>query len=360
MESLKENDFKIKTSNFTYITTSKKSENGLLINNALSRKSIELDLLIIRLLEFLNNYRTKNEILEFCKNDLNISKDNSEEIINYLLENRYLTREGDLMENRSNHWISCNWGSSLLYHQSTYDHPVLDYSTAEAYTRDQEAMKEYKETSNEPSIYKTFDDYIEEIKLPSPLNVDVPYEEVLVNGSNLHEEVNIDKLSTILFYTYGEISNIKFPVTQRLLRRTSPSGGARHPSECYLAIFDVEGLKPGLYHYSVKNHSLVLLKNKQLKSFCIEHCYGLRDYNNPRIVFFHTSIFERNWWRYREPKTYKVIYYDFGHILFNFRLITTALSLSTYTIGSGVNDSEIENLLNINGYKEGILYFTAI
>ncbi|WP_206781238.1 hypothetical protein, partial [Staphylococcus pseudintermedius] len=63
---------------------------------------------------------------------------------------------------------------------------------------------------------------------------------------------------------------------------------------------------------------------------------------------------------YREPKTYKVIYYDFGHILYNFKLITRLLGLASYTIGSGLNDDNVERLLDVDGYNEGIIYFTAI
>jgi hypothetical protein len=38
--------------------------------------------------------------------------------------------------------------------------------------------------------------------------------------------------------------------------KTSPSGGARHPIEAYVLVRRVTGIRPGVYHYSVKRHAL--------------------------------------------------------------------------------------------------------
>lgn len=361
MNDLLPNKELIKTSHFTYIYSSEKSQTAYLIANAVSKKSIEGDELIIKILDFLNDYRLIEEVYNYCIQELNVLKEDVNELLDYLKVNKFIVEQGDIKEEKAMRWIENNWGNSLLYHEFTYDYPVLDYSTAEAYIRDQDAMKEYKKIEEEPSIYKTFENYIKEIILPPPPPIDMSYEDSLVNISSCNNNINLYKLSSILYYTYGEVNKIKFPVTQPLLRRTSPSGGARHPSECYLVIFNIEGLEAGLYHYSVKNHSLIYLKKGDFREFCNKNCYGLVDYKeDPKVVFLHTSIFERNWWRYREPKTYKVIFYDFGHILYNFRIVTNSLELSTYTIGSGLNDSKIEEFLNIDGFIEGIIYYTAI
>ena len=40
------------------------------------------------------------------------------------------------------------------------------------------------------------------------------------------------------------------------LKRTSPSGGGLHPVEAYPLIRNVEGIKPGLYHYDARDHAL--------------------------------------------------------------------------------------------------------
>src|SRR3546814_17872499 len=37
-------------------------------------------------------------------------------------------------------------------------------------------------------------------------------------------------------------------------KRTSPSGGALHPTECWLIVQRVEGIAPGLYRYRLDGH----------------------------------------------------------------------------------------------------------
>ena len=41
-----------------------------------------------------------------------------------------------------------------------------------------------------------------------------------------------------------------------VVKRTSPSGGALHPTECYLIVQRVEGIAPGLYRYRIDGHAL--------------------------------------------------------------------------------------------------------
>src|SRR5690606_31898261 len=41
-----------------------------------------------------------------------------------------------------------------------------------------------------------------------------------------------------------------------VLKKTSPSGGALHPTEAYLFVQHVEGIEPGIYHYRPLEHAL--------------------------------------------------------------------------------------------------------
>ena len=42
--------------------------------------------------------------------------------------------------------------------------------------------------------------------------------------------------------------------------KTSPSGGARHAVEAYVAVRRVDGLTAGIYHYEAASHRLVRLR----------------------------------------------------------------------------------------------------
>ncbi|EMC0275757.1 SagB/ThcOx family dehydrogenase [Staphylococcus pseudintermedius] len=348
---------KYKISPLSYFTF---ESDGMELTNSKSKKTIRIDNKLLELILHMKEAKSYNEIEKFVCENLKIEKYNLEEFFNYLIKNKFLIKEGDKIEKYYELWKSYGWINSLIYHTYTYDYPVLDYSTPASYVRDQKTMKKFINQEDEPSIYKEVTG--EKVNLPKVrTHSSKNFYEIFDVEKQLNTELDLQLLSDILFYTYGQISSLKFPVTQKLIRRTSPSGGARHPSECYIAILNSGLLKKGIYHYSVKNHCLELIKEGDFKEYLYESCYGLNQFEKEaEIVFLHTSIFPRNWFRYREPKTYKVIYYDFGHILYNFKLITRLLGLASYTIGSGLNDDNVERLLDIDGYNEGIIYFTAI
>ena len=67
------------------------------------------------------------------------------------------------------------------------------------------------------------------------------------------EVVNLKQLSFLLWAIQG-VKGIRGKSYATL--RTVPSGGARHPFETYLLVRDVEGLKPGKYHYLPFEHQL--------------------------------------------------------------------------------------------------------
>ncbi|MBX9697461.1 MAG: SagB/ThcOx family dehydrogenase, partial [Alphaproteobacteria bacterium] len=74
----------------------------------------------------------------------------------------------------------------------------------------------------------------------------------------------LEELSTLLFASFGLIHGEWKELTSHGFeeigyRRSSPSGGALHPVEAYVFVFNIEGISPGVYHYNVKGHFLTRL-----------------------------------------------------------------------------------------------------
>ena len=72
--------------------------------------------------------------------------------------------------------------------------------------------------------------------------------------------VPLRKFAAILQGTWGQTGWVDGGMLGRLVVKTSPSAGARHPIECYVVVWRVEEIPPGLYHYSVKSGSLERLR----------------------------------------------------------------------------------------------------
>ncbi|MBI2641389.1 SagB/ThcOx family dehydrogenase [Candidatus Roizmanbacteria bacterium] len=59
--------------------------------------------------------------------------------------------------------------------------------------------------------------------------------------------MTFDQLSILLYYTAGLKDDKE--------RRFYPSAGARYPTEIYPIVFNVTGIKTGIYHYHVRERS---------------------------------------------------------------------------------------------------------
>jgi len=79
----------------------------------------------------------------------------------------------------------------------------------------------------------------------------------------------------------------------------------------------------------------------------------------PAAVVILTSVFERNMFRYREPRTFRTILLDIGHVVFTLELACAALGLQFYP-QHGVDDLAVERLLGLEGLDEGVMYAVAI
>jgi hypothetical protein len=106
--------------------------------------------------------------------------------------------------------------------------------------------------------------------LPNPLEYRAPlaagttFLDVLLRRRTFRsfapDPLDAGDLSALLFYVWGATSVQRNDFGDIFLRKTSPAGGSLHGTEVIL--MNVEGFEPGLYHYSVRRHGLVLLSRQ--------------------------------------------------------------------------------------------------
>ena len=68
--------------------------------------------------------------------------------------------------------------------------------------------------------------------------------------------LDLASLSTVLHLSAGVQQWARAEGEGRIALKTSPSGGARHPIEIYVAARNVRSLAPGFYHYAADDHTL--------------------------------------------------------------------------------------------------------
>ncbi len=328
----------------------------LVFENYITRRRFESTSSACMLLSYFNTWKTPSQVVRPLTG---YTRKSVLETIQRLLDHGLLIREGsdeDTLERKfRKDWL---WPlASRYYHFTT----KIDESYA---TPDQ--IRQYYEKNlkgrRQPPIYKSYRGR-PRVRLFAGSGVEAPLFSTLKHRKSVREfsgkPISFRQLSRIIYYTWGKISHYKTREFGLLLHKTSPSAGARHPVETYAVVNNVEGIGPGLYHYSVRNHSLELLKAGDFRERCVEYSAGQTWTRNASALFIMTAVVARTSWKYRVPRAYRAFLLDVGHLSQSFLLVSTALGLGAFCIGI-ICDTLIEKELNIDGVTETPLFAVGV
>ncbi len=175
-----------------------------------------------------------------------------------------------------------------------------------------------------------------EIKLPTPsLKGTVSVEEAIAQRRSvrryLRESIALPHLSQVLWAGQG--------ITTRGRLRAAPSAGATYPLELFIFVGSdgVEGLGEGVYHYNVENHSLILVREGDLRGQLSMAALDERSVEDAPVDILICAIYERTTRRYgRRGERY--VHMEAGHVGENISLEAVALGLGTVMIGAFHDD----------------------
>ena len=166
-------------------------------------------------------------------------------------------------------------------------------------------------------------------------------------------------LAALLHYTWGAMGMIQSPNFGPLLHKTSPSGGARHPGEVYVAALRVKGLAKGI----VTTTSAITGSNSwegsgatgraALRAGPGARRQGLRGLLHDRGVSADDvqsidrrgRIASSRWRRATLAQT--------------FCMVATWLGLAPFTTAA-VSDTAIERALGLDGVSESMMYVAGV
>jgi len=140
--------------------------------------------------------------------------------------------------------------------------------------------------------------------------------------------------------------------------RTAPSAGALYPIETYVIANNIRDLDAGLYHYSIQNHQLELLTQRDLRRAIAEAALGQMMCAAAPAVLAWSAVFERCKWKYGQ-RAYRYIYLDAGHIAENLALAAVSLNLGTCEIGA-LFDDHVNAILGIDGTEESVICMAVV
>jgi SagB-type dehydrogenase family enzyme len=258
-------------------------------------------------------------------------------------------------------WQPRGWDLAADYHCLTYDYPCADYAT-DGFTLDRSRMAAYNAEQLDTDRNKTYDPRPGQLPLRMPAEVALAAPLRMRRGNGDARRLDWELFESILVLALGPIGYVhpaRSP--KRFFRRSSPSGGGRQPTEGYVVALDVAGLAPGVYHFGVEPAVLTpvapLPSAAELQDvFCASAEAGALPCQALLVL---TSRFGRNAYRYREPRTFRTVHMDVGHICATASLLARSTGLRL-DVEYGDDPDRVERLLGVNAFEEGYQATVAI
>lgn len=253
--------------------------------------------------------------------------------------------------------LSAAWRGSFAaayYHSVTRDCVYFD---------DAEAIKYFRgRLAREPqaSAYKRYPDrpFVRLKTAGAPLKSS-PIGDVLLRRRTVRDfrrlPVSKETFAAVVKGTWAQTGWIDGGIFGKLVGKTSPSAGARHPIECYALVWRVEGLRPGLYHYNVRKDGLERLRTGDFRREAVRFASGQRWIARAAFLCVLTAVADRVFWKYPSSDAYRLFFLDAGHLAQTFCLLATSHGLGPFTTAA-LQESRIQKFLGLDGTREFPVY----
>jgi len=267
-------------------------------------------------------------------------------------------------------WLRWGWRDALDFHLSTRDvvfesgdrdgmnkqyQALMNWEQQAKSGQDEASPGPYKEYINSKSIgLLSSRDLIDSITFGETI-----YKRRTTRGFD-QRQISFKAISELFLHACGETGHLNVDGAGKQLLKTSPSGGARHPVESYAAIFNVEGITPGLYHYNVRSHCLELIRENVDSKRVWELAHRQGGLDNISMSVFFTARWKRHIWKYRYSRSYRMVMFDVAHIVQTFILTATATDLRTF-LTPALADNATRVFLGIqDDLEESALYCVGV
>ncbi len=330
-------------------------DGDLVLENFATRIAVSANPVAIHILTFFDRWRRRESLaIEMPQFDAASVHKAVNSLIGYSLLVEEGSAEATLGESIAKTWR--HWLPHGSYHFATKDAP---FASPRQWAR---MAREFRAVAPQPALTKSYPGAPTR-RLPKASTERDEFLRVLLDRKT-HREFSraplpLDKLATLLHYTWGAMGVIESPNFGPLLHKTSPSGGARHPGEVYVAALRVTGLPRGIYHYNLRRHALELVRKGPVQHEVLRWTLGQAHVGDACAVCFMTASFPRSMYKYRSPRAYRIVTLETGHLAQTFCLVATWLGLAPFTTAA-VADTAIEQALGLDGVGESMMYVAGV
>ena len=235
-------------------------QNGqLCFHNFATRRTVSGKPITCELLAFFDRWRTSQEAV---KHFAEYTQRSVRSTLAQLVKLGLLLRN-DSPERKRDGRIANEWSAWLpqgSFHFCTKDAIYVDRSNWSS-----DRLKAILPKTPQPKLFKIVKGAAK-TALPSRVFPDSEFVRVLMSRKTHRQfskqQLPLETVSQLLSLVWGVNGYLYSRRFGKLLHKTSPSAGARHPGEVYLMALRVKGLKAGLYHYQPATHQLETISTK--------------------------------------------------------------------------------------------------
>jgi SagB-type dehydrogenase family enzyme len=128
--------------------------------------------------------------------------------------------------------------------------------------------------------------------------------------------------------------------------RTAPSAGALYPLDIYLVVGNVTDLPAGVYHYTPRNHELILISEGDIRQNLFGAALQQSAVKDAAIVLVISAVYERTTTKY-DQRGIQYVHMEVGHAAQNVYLQVESLDLGTVFIGA-FHEDEVKAILQMS------------
>jgi len=345
------------------------------VSHLIDKKEYDVEALVAAVLTLFCGGETVHSFFNKAKNIINHFEENKLlSLIEYLKKKNILIEKND-PENQTyqqliKKWCSYGWSEAADYYLSSISYPFVEGTVYDYNNNDIKRMSSYYTEEPDLNRSKEYENPIKIIKLPTTADAltsdffQVDCSTALNSPNTITRNIvlNREHIEILFSVVFGVLRSRSMDMNgvADAIRKTSPSGGSRHPTEGYIIVNgEIDGLS-GAYHFSVSKNALEQINSKVSHEELAYTYPGLfRNSITPKAIIVLSSLFERNMYRYREPRTFRSIFIDIGHISETIRLVSQALGFQFFS-HTYIDFTKAELMLKIDPLEEGIFYSIGI
>lgn len=332
-----------------------RSAAGLLAYEPISREYHEISDSVVELLCYLGTARPRDEILNILQQS-GLDRNAAERLLESLVDSRILTTPNEMIPYEP--WFRAGWVEALRYELSSRNVDFVD--AGEGGSKRRLKFLEDCLLDGPPEFSRTHATS-RAIELPRPPLPDHALQTVLLSRRTSRKfgraPIPLSHFGGILFHGMAEVRNNRERASSWRQDPTVLLRSYGSAFELYPVVLNVEGVDPGVYHYSVEAHELRLLREGDFSQELRLIARGSSDSGilSGGVFFVLTAAWPRYMWRYRHARAYRMLMITGSQCVQSLTWAATAYGAKNF-LSPAIDESRAEALLGLDGWSEGAFY----